>query len=45
MTEMDEYIEVIRLKKQQLFELRFNHEEKVEEKKKNLKIHSPLHEI
>jgi hypothetical protein len=37
MTEMDEYIEVIRLKKQQLFELRFNHEEKVEEKKEEPK--------
>ena len=37
MTEMDEYIEVIRLKKQQLFELRFDHEEKVEEKKEEPK--------
>ena len=35
--EMDEYMETIRLKKQQLFELRFNHEEKVEEKKEEPK--------
>lgn len=36
-TEMDEYMETIRLKKQQLFELRFDHEEKVEEKKEEPK--------
>lgn len=35
--EMDEYMETIRLKKQQLFELRFDPEEKVEEKKEEPK--------